>query len=147
MIKKLLLFLLGIFALTIAEAQPVNIPAVVTDSFITRFPNAEAVLWSDKFSLWQVAFKLGTNEMKSTFNSKGYWLKTETRLQFNQLPAAIVDSFKITRYAGIAIKEVFQTEQKGRPLQYTVVTMKGILNKTSLLFSENGHLISEKNFL
>ncbi len=130
-----------------ATSQAIQLPAAVDSAFASKYAKAEMVVWKTKYSGYEVEFTISKNMMKSGFTAKGEWLKTETKILLTQLPVAVTDSFKLSRFGKIAVKDVIKTEQNHKPLQYTIVTMKGALNKTSLIFSEEGHLISEKNFL
>ncbi len=141
------ILLLNLFLFQFLNAQNKSISTVVLDSFNARFPNATAVVWNDMFTSCRVTFTIGTAEMKATFSSKGNWFRTETKITYNLLPDVVKEGFKKTKYANIPVKDVSKTEEKNKPIQYRITVMKGAVNKTGLVFSTEGTLISEKNFL
>ena len=145
--KYLSIFCLLIFLTTISNAQYGKPPAIVIDSFEAKYTSATTLVWKDNNYSFQAAFKMGNSEMKSTFSSKGKWLREETKMIYNNLPAEVTDGFMKTKYAAIPIRDIAKLEERGKPLQYRITVMKGTLNKTSLVFSNTGQLMSDKNFL
>ncbi len=141
------MLLLALFLFHYSNAQNKSISTVVLDSFNARFPNASAVVWSDMFTSCRASFKVETAEMKATFSSKGNWFRTETKITYDLLPDVVKEGFKKTKYANIPVKDVSKTEEKNKPIQYRITVMKGAVNKTGLVFSTEGALVSEKNFL
>ena len=139
--------LLILFSVQLTYAQNKSISTVVLDSFNARFPNATEPIWNDMFTSCRVSFKMGATEMKATFSSKGNWFRTETKITYDLLPDAVKEGFKKTKYANIPVKDASKTEEKNKPIQYRITVMKGAVNKTGLVFSSEGALISEKNFL
>ncbi len=83
------------------QAQFSKIPAVVTDAFKAKYNNAASVSWKDKITSFQADFKVGDRTMKSTFSSKGEWLKTESRFDYKSLPGEVKDGFKKSKYASL----------------------------------------------
>ena len=147
MLKKYFFTVAILVASFAGKAQLRKIPAAVTDSFSLKFSNATAVEWKDKLSSFQAAFKDGKKEVKASFLGKGVWLRTETRLLFDDLPAEVKEGFKKSKYADTPVKDVAELEEKNKPTQYRITVMKGPLNKTSIVFSKTGQLVSDKNFL
>ena len=147
MYKFYFILVLTLFKFPFSFAQNKTIPVVVSDSFNARFPNATAVLWNDMFTSCRATFKIGTDEMKATFSSKGNWYRTETKINYDLLPLTVQEGFKKTKYANIPVKDATKTEEKNKPILYRITVMKGAVNKTGLVFSTEGALISEKNFL
>ena len=146
-IKKCLFFILAMCSTTFVNAQYGKTPAIVIDSFAAKYANATAIVWKDNNYSFQAAFKIGDSEMKSTFSSKGKWLGAETKMIYNNLPAEVKEGFMKSKYAAIPIRDIAKLEERGKPLQDRIIVMKGTLNKTSLVFSNTGQLMSEKNFL
>ena len=145
--KYLSVFCLLMFTTTISKSQYGMTPAIVIDSFAAKYANTTAIVWKGNNYSFQATFKMGDNEMKSAFSTKGKWLGTETKMIYNNLPAEVKDGFMKSKYAVIPIRDIAKLEEKGKPLQYRITVMKGTLNKTSLVFSNTGELMSEKNFL
>ena len=145
--KYLSICCLLIFLTTISNAQYGKSPAIVLDSFAVKYPNATAIAWKGNNYSFKATFKMGDNEIKSAFSTKGKWLGAETKMIYNNLPAEVKDGFMKSKYAVIPIRDIAKLEEEGKPLQYRITVMKGTLNKTSLVFSNTGELMSDKNFL
>ena len=144
MCKKWMISLLLVFSLSAVNAQFRKVPAEVTDAFKAKYTNADHVSWKDKFSSFQADFKVGENAMKSLFNSKGEWLKTETKFGFENLPADVKDGFKKSKYADMVVSDIMQVEEKEKGPEYRMVVKKGDFNKKTLVFAKTGQLISDK---
>jgi hypothetical protein len=138
-----------VFFITVVSAngQFRKIPAVVTDAFKAKYGNASAVSWKDKFSSFQADFKVGNTEMKSTFTSKGEWLKTEKKHAFVSIPTDVKDSFKKSKYADLTVSEIIEVEEKDKQTQFKMTVKKGDLNKKRLVFAKTGQLVSDNSLL
>lgn len=130
-----------------SNAQFRKIPAVVTDAFKAKYEDASGVSWRDKLSSFQADFKLGDKEMRSTFSSKGEWLKTETRYDYVSVPGDVKDGFKKSKYAELSVQEVTRIEEKDKPVQYKIMVKKNDFNKRYLVFSKTGQLLSDNTSL
>ena len=125
------------------NAQFRKIPADVTDSFKVKYENASGVSWKDRLSSFQADFTLGDKEMKALFTSKGEWIKSETKYDYNSLNTDVKDGFKKSKYADLDVLDVTQIDDKDNQTQYRIVVKKNDFNKRSLIFSKNGQLISD----
>lgn len=134
-----------VFTMATVQAQFRKIPAVVTDAFKAKYNNAASVSWKDKITSFQADFKVGDRTMKSTFSSKGDWLKTESRFDYQSLPGEVKDGFKKSKYASLVVLEVVKTEEPDNDTQYRVIIKKTELGKRSLVFSKSGQLVSDNS--
>ena len=125
------------------NAQFRKIPGDVTDSFKVKYENASGVSWKDRLSSFQANFTLGDKEMKALFTSKGEWIKSETKYDYNSVPPDVKDGFKKSKYADMDIMDVTQIDDKDGQTQYRIVVKKNDFNKRSLIFSKSGQLISD----
>lgn len=139
-----LIFLVTVFS---ANAQFRSIPAVVTDAFKTKYGNATAVTWKDKISAFQADYKIGEVEMKSSFNAKGEWLRTERKHTFTTIPADVKDGFKKSKYADLTVGDIIEVQEKDKQTQYRVTVKKGDFNKKKLVFAKTGQLMSDNGLL
>ena len=131
-----------------ANAQFRKIPAEVTDAFKAKYENATGVSWKDKLTSFQADFKLKDKQMKSTFSSKGEWLKTETKYDYQSVPGDVKDGFKKSKYAEMTVLDVTRIESKDYPVpQYKLVVKKNDFNKKYLVFSKSGQLLSDNGSL
>lgn len=143
MSKKWMFSFVLLFAIFSVNAQFRKIPAEVTDSFKVRYENASGVSWKDKLTSFQADFKQGDNEMRAAFSSSGEWIKTETKHDYESLPADVKDGFKKSKFADLNILEVLEVEEKDKETQYRIVVKKNDIAKRSLVFSKSGQLISD----
>lgn len=143
MSKKWLFSFVLLLFMTSAKAQFRKIPADVTDSFKVRYEDASGVSWKDRLSSFQADFSMGDKEMKALFSSKGEWIKTETKHTYNTLPANVKDGFKKSKYADLEVLDVTQIEDRDNQTQFRIVVKKNNFNKRSLIFSNDGQLVSD----
>ncbi len=140
--KGMLSFVLLLLMYTV-NAQFRKIPAEVTDSFKAKYENASGVSWKDKITSFQADFKERDKELKATFSSNGEWIKTETKLPYESLPADVKDGFKKSKFADLSVVDILQVEEKEKETQYKIVVKKNDIAKRSLVFSKTGRLISD----
>jgi hypothetical protein len=126
-----------------ADAQFRKIPAVVTDAFKAKYATATGVEWKDRLSSFEADFKIGDKDMKASFNSKGEWLKTESKSSFTTLPPEVKDGFKKSKYADLTVLDVNQIDEKEKGMLYKVVVRKNEYTKRILVFSKAGQLVSD----
>jgi hypothetical protein len=126
-----------------ARAQFRKIPALVTDSFKTKFDNATKVSWKDNLTNFQASFKIGNDNAKAYYSSKGEWLKTERNYALNSIPAEIKDGFKKSKYAHWPVKEIVYIEEQHKQAQYRIQVRKGDLQKKNLHFSSSGQMLDD----
>lgn len=143
MSKKWVLSLVLMLEMLSVGAQFRKIPGDVTDSFKVKYESASGVAWKDRLSSFQADFTLGDKEMKALFTSKGEWIKSETKYDYNSLPGEVKDGFKKSKYADLDILNVTEIEDKDSQTQYRIVVKKNDFNKRSLIFSKNGQLTSD----
>lgn len=146
--KQMGVLLLVLFMVCIdAGAQFRKIPAEVTDSFAVRYNNASGVSWRDKLTFFQADFEWNKQKKKAAYSQKGEWIKTESRLSLQSLPASVQDGFKKSKYAQLEVLEVIELEEKNKGTQYKVSVKKVDFGKKSLLFSPSGQLVSDNILL
>jgi hypothetical protein len=138
------MFSLALFLVMLsAKAQFRKIPAVVTDSFKTKYENATKVSWKDNIANFQASFKIGNDNAKAFYSSKGEWLKTERNYSIEGLPEEIKDGLKKSKYAGWRVKEILYVEEHDKQPKYRVQVRKGDLQKKNLYFSTTGQLLDD----
>lgn len=143
-----LIFTLSLFV-TVAnsEAQFRKVPAEVTDAFKNKFPTATKVSWKDRLVSFVADFFVANQGMRASFSGQGDWLKTETKYAFNNLPPAIKDGFKKSKYADYIVLSSTQIEDPENGIQYKIVVKKKESVRRNLLFSKTGQLLSDTGLL
>lgn len=126
-----------------ANAQFRKIPAEVTDAFKSKYPSAVKVSWKDRVGSFQAEFKDGGQNIKANFSAQGEWLKDEKKYSFDQLPGAVKDGFRKSKYADWQVKEVIETNDKAEGIGYRVTVRKGEMAKRYLRFATSGQLLND----
>jgi len=126
-----------------AQAQIRKIPAAVTEAFKARYPHAEKVVWKDEITSFEAQFTLNGFAMTADFNSKGEWQNSEKKIKFTDLPAAVNDGFKKSRYADWETTNVVEIDKNSESLQYRIEVKKSAVQKKYLFFDTNGRLIRD----
>ena len=137
---KTFLMLLLMTAGLATQAQFRKIPSEVTDSFKTRFPDANKVSWKDRVVYFQAEFVVGEQMQRANFSTEGNWLKTEKVVAFEKLPAEVKDGFKKSKYADWSVKEVVETNSVENGNEYRITIRKDEILKRNLRFSPSGQL-------
>jgi len=140
--KKILLFLF-LAAGMASQAQIRKIPAVVTESFKTKYPGAANVEWKDKLSAFVASFDNGSAKFEARFNSKGEWLQTEHGTTEADLPAPVKDGLSKSKYAEWKATSFYIRDLPGNKTQYRIGVEKSDLQKKNLLFSSEGQLLKD----
>jgi hypothetical protein len=140
--KLLMLMLLSVSLISV-NAQFRKIPAVVTDSFKVRFPNAEHVNWKDKMETFQAEFKTGVDDVKANFSSKGEWQHTERKYSYDKLPAEVKDGFKKSKFANYSVQDVKEIDDVKDGHEFKLTVKKGNVTKRNLYFTAAGQLVSD----
>jgi len=140
--KKILLFLF-LAAGMASQAQIRKIPAVVTESFKTKYPNAANVEWKDKLTAFVASFDQGSTKFEARFNSKGEWQQSEHATTEADLPAPIKDGLSKSKYAEWKATDFYTRDLPGNKTQYRISVEKSDLQKKNLLFSSEGQLLKD----
>lgn len=131
-------------AVTSAQAQIRKVPSQVTDALKQKYPAATNVSWKDNLSSWKAAFSNNGTQTEAWFTGKGEWKETDQTLTYNDLPAAVKDGFKKSKYNDWTPKSVTSIQKKGEALQYRVYVEKhSLVQKKYLFFDEKGALLRD----
>lgn len=147
--KKILFVMLLSTAITGAlQAQIRKVPAEVTNSLKTKYPNATNVEWKDRLTGFDATFKNGSDDMTVSYNNKGEWTKTEKGISASETPAAVMDGFKKSKYSSPSdwkmgdVVTVITKEDKSTQYRVYVDKVDGI-QKKYLFFAPSGKLERE----
>jgi hypothetical protein len=140
--KKYLGFLL-LLATFSASAQLRKVPAEVTSTFETKFPEVKKVSWKDNITNFEARFTLNDVETSAKFNKKGEWLVTEKTVEYIGLPEAVQDGFKKSKYADWEVKKVVMVDENDRELVYRILVKKNDVQKRHLFFKVDGKLLKD----
>lgn len=140
--KKLLLFALMIcFGAGMLFAQIRKIPSQVTEALKAKYPTAEKVEWKDKLTFFEAAFVLNGSEMTADFSNSGEWQETDKKITYDQLPAAVKDGLKKSKYNDWTPGSVTQID---KIIKYRIYVEKSsLVQKKFLILNSEGQLEKE----
>lgn len=138
--KKLVVFAVILFAASLF-AQEAKVPANVKAKFKALYPHAENVKWDVEEGNYEVSFEAEEDvDMSLLFNSKGEILETETEIEKEDLPAAVLKTLK-TDFAGWDIEEAAKIVRDGKTT-FEAELEKGE-TKIDAIFNAEGKLIKK----
>lgn len=146
--KKSIALFMTIVMLVVAQntlfAQLRKVPAAVTEAFKKKYPNAQEVEWKDKVTVFVAEFKEGGTEYEARFTSKGEWKSTENEIAVSDLPGAVNDGFKKSKYAeNWTIEDAHKIAVPGEKVEYRLHIKKNDVQLKNLLFSSDGRLVKD----
>lgn len=147
--KKITLTLIATLFLTAfytaAFAQVRKIPAVVTEAFKDKYPDASNVEWKDKLSGFVAVYEDDGVKYEARFSNKGIWENTENKVENDDLPEAVNEGFDKSKYADEwTIETIYRIELPGEKIQYRLQVSKSDLQKKNLLFNSEGRLLKDR---
>ena len=140
--KKYLLVLCAFISFA-ASSQIRKIPAEVTSAFEAKYPKAEKVEWKDNLTNFEASFTYNNAETAAKFTSKGEWLVTEKKIEFDALPASVRDGFKKSKYEDWEIRGIKIIDEKDKALNYRILVKKNGVQKKYLFYDASGKLLRD----
>lgn len=126
-------------------AQVTSIPATAKENFAKQYPSATNVRWDNDIVNVNVRFDLDGEHLNAEYNNKGNWKHTYQDYTYDQLPAAVVDGFKKSKFAGRDVTEVKVVHLPGNVTQYRLRVEKNDVQKKFLYFNPEGRLLRDAN--
>ncbi len=113
-----------------------NVPQVVKNALIQKFPKATEVKWDKEGENFEASFDLDEVDNSVLFNQAGTIIETEIEIATSQLPES-VRNYLHTNYKNQKIKEAAKiTSENGK------VTFEAEIKGKDLIFEENGKLVT-----
>jgi hypothetical protein len=145
--KKVFLSLVLLVTVTVISissfAQIRKIPAEVTESLKSKYPDASNVTWKDKLTVFAASFEMSGENFEARFTSKGEWQSTEKQIAESNLPGEVKDGLDKSKYADWETKSIFLIELPDNITQYRIQVAKSDIQKKNLLFSSDGRLLKD----
>jgi uncharacterized protein YjaZ len=141
--KRLYFIIVLLLTGVVSFSQLRQIPKVVQENFAQQYPMAKDVDFHDDLFDVNVKFILDGDQMNAEYNNKGMWRRTEKRWTYDNLPDAVQDGFKKSKYADREVKEVTVIYYPGDIIQYRLKTEKSAVEKKYLYFNSQGRLMRE----
>ena len=143
--KKIMFVCMASLIVGLAHAQKLkdtDVPKVVKDSFVNRFPNAKEVKWSKESATeFEAEFEVDEAEQSVNFDQAGKWLVTETEIKTSQLPAP-VQATVAKEFAGYKVEEAEKAEASDSGMFYELEVEKGKL-KYEIQISPAGKVLKK----
>lgn len=117
-----------------------DVPQNVKAAFTSNFANASEVEWKLYDGKYKAKFDSNGEDNFAEFSSSGELISKGTKINKDQLPAAVNDAFK-NAYAGKDINEAYRIE-KGTETFYKVKV--GGDQKKAIVYSADGKVIKDK---
>jgi hypothetical protein len=142
-------FVLLLFLGTSVNAQKKDIkekevPQVVLQSLISKYPDAKTRTWKTKDDTYEVDFFIGMKKYEAKFESTGKWKKTSKKIDEKDIPDQVKATFKESEYAKWTIDDVYSVDDSENKDMFLYKVGKG-KNIMELLYSSSGDLIKAKN--
>lgn len=137
--KKLFIICL-IFVSLQAIAQKIDaskVPALVKSAFSKNFPKIMDIKWEKENGNYEANFKDNGKKMSATFDEKGAWMETESKIEISELPSG-VSTYVEKNYHGQNIQGAAKLKMPGGTTNYEA-EIKG----KDLIFDANGKFIKE----
>lgn len=139
------IMMIASFLVVESFAQVTSVPAAAKENFAKQYPNATNVRWDNDIVNVNVRFDLDGSHMNAEYNNKGTWKHTYKDYSYDQLPAAVVDGFKKSKFADRDVTEVKVVYLPGEVTQYRLRVEKNDVQKKFLYFNPDGRLLRDAN--
>lgn len=89
-----------------SQQSTVSAPEKVLTALTQKFPNAKHIKWEkENDSEWEAEFEMNTKKYSANFNLEGEWMETESEIQPDELPGAVLIRFN-EQFTTYTVKEV-----------------------------------------
>lgn len=145
----LFLALFGAVVLTSCEKDDdlrlSDVPGVVQDSFVAKFPDASRAEWEKKGSYVVAEFWQDGMEVQAWYDPNGGWLMTEYDLGVNlsALPLAVQTALQDGQYGAWYVDDIDRYERPGDEFYVVSVETKGQQDR-NLFFAPDGQLLKDE---
>lgn len=126
-----------------AFTQVTSVPQSAKDNFAKQYPAAENVNWDNDVVNVNVRFTLNGENMNAEYSNKGIWKNTFQATTYENLPAAVQDGFKKSKYADREVSDTKIIHYPAGVTQYRIRAEKNDVEKKYLYFDGNGKLLRD----
>ena len=137
------LLLIAFLAFYTSQAQVTKVPQLAKDNFAKQYPKAENAEWTNAIISVNVQFELNGKSMNAEYNNKGIWKSTLQDESYDQLPEAVLDGFKKSKYSDREVTDTKIIYYPGDVIQYRIKAEKNDVEKKYLFFDEKGKMLRE----
>lgn len=131
----MLAFLPIAFGACAATIDQQEIPSVVINAVMTKYPDAKDLDWEVKKGVYEVEFDLGKDDYEVWINAEGTILKVEQEIKNTQLPAVILSKLKAD-YKDFELDDTKRIEI-GKAVYYEI-ELDGTFGDQTVVYSASG---------
>lgn len=134
----------GLFIKAVNEnIDPLVVPIIIEGpimSFLGRYYPDATILNTARYGYNTIVDILDGDIMRGVlFNGRGYWIMTQSRIEPNQLPAAVVQTIASSQYASWQLETAYLIDTDSG--SYYQVRLDGGKNEVTLRISLSGQII------
>lgn len=130
-----LAFLPIAFGACSATINQQEIPSVVINAVMTKYPDATDLDWEVKNGIYEAEFDLGKDDYEVWVNAEGTILKIEQEIKNTQVPAAILSKLK-SDYADFKLDDAKRIEI-GKTVYYEI-ELDSTFGDQTVVYSASG---------
>lgn len=112
-----------------------EIPSVVINAVMTKYPDAEDLDWEIKGDIYEVEFDLGKNDCDVWVNKQGTILKVEQEIEISAVPAVVLN--KVKAESNNAKLDDAKRIEIGKKVYYEI-EMEGTFGDQKVVYSAGG---------
>jgi len=112
-----------------------EIPSVVINAVMTKYPDAKDLDWEVKNGIYEAEFDLGKDDYEVWVNAEGTILKVEQEITNAQIPAAVLTKVK-SDYKDFKVDDAKRVEI-GKAVYYEI-ELDGTLGDQTVVYSASG---------
>nr|WP_294859545.1 PepSY-like domain-containing protein [uncultured Fluviicola sp.] len=112
-----------------------EIPSVVINAVMTRYPDATDLEWEVKDGTYEAEFDLGKDDYEVWVNPQGTILKVEQEIRISQIPAAVLNKVK-SDFDGFKMDDAKRVEIAKNT--YYEIELEGKLGDQKIVYSSKG---------
>lgn len=121
------------------------IPDKVQSAFSQKFPNAKKIKWGkEDAKVWEAEFEIKGNKMSANFDDEGNWKETESEIETEALPSAVMNMLN-TDFEGYQMEDEITKVEQPEQTEFEVIVKKDN-QMLELLIGESGKLLKNRNF-
>lgn len=112
-----------------------EIPSVVINAVMTKYPDATDLEWEVKDGVYEAEFDLGKDDYEVWVNPQGTILKVEQEIQISQIPVAVLNKVK-SDFKDYKLDDVTKVDLAKNT--YYEIELDGKLGDQTVVYSSNG---------
>lgn len=119
-----------------------ELPRQVSQSFNYKYKQVQVSNWELEEDFYVIEFTKDNQHYEASFNLAGVWTRTEKRIKFDAMPAAVTSSFKKGEFGKLKVSEANEVTFAGfedKPLY--LLEVAGNTEDYDLYYDKEGMLI------